>query len=223
MGESGSGKTTLARIILGLERPTEGQVLLNGQPYVVKRDGVRIHLVFQDAFHAVNPLFSVKEILCEGLSQSLHLQEIHQILEAVGLDGTYLTKTASQLSGGQLQRVCIARSLLLKPDVLIFDEALSGLDPLIQGRLLRLLYDLKEKYQLTYLFISHDFNLCQAICHRILVLFEGEIVEELTSFTNPMLVDHPATQNLLTDCGNPKYSRCQLRKTIQKNRKKIET
>lgn len=214
MGESGSGKSTLAKILMGLEKASSGQVLLEGKPYDLKEDGVRLVLVFQDAFHAVNPRFTVEQILKEAVKREVGRAEISQLLSQVGLDDTYLTKTSRQLSGGQLQRVCIARALLLKPDIIIFDEALSGLDPLIQGQLLRLLHDLRETYQQTYLFIAHDFNLCYAICHRILVMFEGEIVDEISSFDSPMYVTHPATQNLLKESQNPKYSKCQLRKMI---------
>ncbi|MBS4749687.1 ATP-binding cassette domain-containing protein [Granulicatella sp. zg-ZJ] len=216
MGESGSGKSTLAKILIGLEKATKGQVLLDGKPYCVKKDGVRILLVFQDAFHAVNPLFTVKQILCEALKETIQMEEISAILKDVGLDDTYLEKTSKELSGGQLQRICIARALLLKPDVIIFDEALSGLDPLIQGQLLKLLYDLKARYNQTYVFISHDFNLCYAICHRVLVMFEGEIVDEINDFNIPMNVTHPVTQNLLKESQNPKYSKCQLRKIVVK-------
>lgn len=216
MGESGSGKSTLAKILLGLEKPTSGQVLLDGKPYHVKKDGVRMVLVFQDAFHAVNPLFTVEQILREPVKTDLSYDALSDILNSVGLDESYLVKTSRQLSGGQLQRVCIARALLLKPDVIIFDEALSGLDPLIQGQLLRLLYDLKQKYHQTYIFIAHDFNLCYSICNRILVMFEGEIVDEITHFDSPMYVTHPATQNLLKESQNPKYSKCQIRKMIVK-------
>ena len=173
MGESGSGKSTLAKLLIGLEKPSQGQVLLDGQPYSVKKSGVRILLVFQDSLHSVNPHFTVEQVLTEALPKDVAREEIEAILEDVGLDKSYLTQPARQLSGGQLQRICIARGLLLKPDVLIFDEALSGLDPIVQGRLLHLLYDLWEKYQLTYLFISHDFKLSYALCHRILVMADG--------------------------------------------------
>ena len=151
MGESGSGKSTLAKLLIGLEKPSQGQVLLDGQPYSVKKSGVRILLVFQDSLHSVNPNFTVEQVLTEALPKDVAREEIEAILEDVGLDKSFLSQPARQLSGGQLQRICIARGLLLKPDVLIFDEALSGLDPIVQGRLLRLLYDLWEKYRLPYL------------------------------------------------------------------------
>ncbi|MBP2620071.1 ABC transporter ATP-binding protein [Streptococcus panodentis] len=202
MGESGSGKSTLAKLLLGLEKPSQGQVLLDGQPYSVKKSGVRILLVFQDALHSVNPRFTVEQVLTEALPKNIASEEIEAILEDVGLDKSYLNRPARQLSGGQLQRVCIARALLLKPAILIFDEALSGLDPIVQGKLLSLLYGLREKYQLTYLFISHDFKLSYAICHRILVMANGEIVDEIRDFERPLQAHHPATKMLIGDKGN---------------------
>ena len=129
MGESGSGKSTLAKLLIGLEKPSQGEILLDGQPYSVKKSGVRILLVFQDSLHSVNPNFTVEQVLTEALPKDVARGEIEAILEDVGLDKSFLSQPARQLSGGQLQRICIARGLLLKPDVLIFDEALSGLDP----------------------------------------------------------------------------------------------
>ena len=202
MGESGSGKSTLAKLLLGLEKPSQGEILLDGQPYSVKNSGVRILLVFQDSLHSVNPNFTVEQVLTEALPKDVAREEIEAILEDVGLDKSYLTQPARQLSGGQLQRICIARGLLLKPDVLIFDEALSGLDPIVQGRLLHLLYDLWEKYQLTYLFISHDFKLSYALCHRILVMADGEIVDEIKDFELPIQAHHPVTKKLIGDMGH---------------------
>ena len=199
MGESGSGKSTLAKLLIGLEKPSQGQVLLDGQPYSVKKSGVRILLVFQDSLHSVNPNFTVEQVLTEALPKDVAREEIEAILEDVGLDKSYLNQPARQLSGGQLQRICIARGLLLKPDILIFDEALSGLDPIVQGRLLRLLYDLWEKYQLTYLFISHDFKLSYALCHRILVMADGGIVDEIKDFELPIQAHHPVTKKLIGD------------------------
>ena len=202
MGESGSGKSTLAKLLLGLEKPSQGEILLDGQPYSVKNSGVRILLVFQDSLHSVNPNFTVEQVLTEALPKDVARGEIEAILEDVGLEKSFLNQPARQLSGGQLQRICIARGLLLKPDILIFDEALSGLDPIVQGRLLHLLYDLWEKYQLTYLFISHDFKLSYALCHRILVMADGEIVDEIKNFELPIQAHHPVTKKLIGDKGH---------------------
>lgn len=202
MGESGSGKSTLAKLLLGLEKPSQGEILLDDQPYSVKKSGVRILLVFQDSLHSVNPNFTVEQVLTEALPKDVSRGEIEAILDDVGLDKSFLSQPARQLSGGQLQRICIARGLLLKPDILIFDEALSGLDPIVQGRLLGLLYDLWEKYQLTYLFISHDFKLSYALCHRILVMADGEIVDEIKDFELPIQAHHPVTKKLIGDKGH---------------------
>ncbi|MGT2934030.1 ABC transporter ATP-binding protein [Streptococcus catagoni] len=205
MGESGSGKSTLARLLVGLENPTSGQMLFQGDSYSVKKQGAQIFLVFQDALHAVNPLFTVENILYEGPKSQIARSQMLQLLLDVGLDQTILSKKANELSGGQLQRVCIARAILLKPKLIIFDEALSGLDAVIQGKLLKLLYDLKKKYYLTYIFISHDFHLCQAICHRLLVMSEGQMVDEIRDFQRPIAIGHPATGYLLAAAGE-RYS-----------------
>ena len=179
MGESGSGKSTLARVILGIEKPTQGQVLLDGKTYSIKEDGVRILVVFQDSFHAVNPRFTVREILLEALPKDFPMEQVDTVLKEVGLPSEVLEKRARELSGGQLQRVCIARTLLLNPDVIIFDESLSGLDPKTQVQILQLLYKIHGKYQNTFIFIAHDEQLCRAICDRILVLEIGQFTREI--------------------------------------------
>lgn len=216
MGESGSGKSTLAKLIAGLEPLSGGSIFLSGSPYDTRNPSSRILLVFQDALHAVNPRFLVREILSEGMKGDYQYEELVQILEDVGLDAQYLQKRPSQLSGGQLQRVCIARALLLKPDLIVFDEALSGLDPIIQGQLLKLLVDLKDRYDLTYIFVSHDFKLCYAICHRVLILFEGQLVEELKQLDHLPDLDqlHPVTQQIISEDTNCFYPKCRLRKMI---------
>ena len=172
MGESGSGKSTLARVILGIEKPSQGQVLLDGKTYSIKEDGVRILVVFQDSFHAVNPRFTVREILLEALPKDFPIDKVHNVLTEVGLPSEVLGKRARELSGGQLQRVCIARTLLLNPDI-------SGLDPKTQVQILQLLYKLHAKYQNTFIFIAHDEQLCQAICDRILILENGQFIREI--------------------------------------------
>ena len=179
MGESGSGKSTLARVILGIEKPTQGQVLLDGKTYSIKEDGVRILVVFQDSFHAVNPRFTVREILLEALPKDFPMEQVDTVLKEVGLPSEVLEKRARELSGGQLQRVCIARTLLLNPDVIIFDESLSGLDPKTQVQILQLLYKIHGKYQNTFIFIAHDEQLCRAICDRILILENGQFTREI--------------------------------------------
>lgn len=178
MGESGCGKSTLAKIIGGIENPSSGEVLLNGDKYPSNSQKSQFILIFQDAFHSVNPHFTVKQVLTEAIPKVTE-DEILTILEEVGLGKEHLVRRARDLSGGQLQRVCIARALLLRPKVIIFDESLTGLDPIIQGKLLRLLFKLRESHQLSYIFISHDFMLCYAICHRVLIIEQGYFVDEV--------------------------------------------
>ncbi|MBF0805553.1 MULTISPECIES: ABC transporter ATP-binding protein [unclassified Streptococcus] len=215
MGPSGTGKTCLARILAGLETADQGQVLLDGQVYHRRENGSKIHLVFQDAFHALNPLMTVEEILQEVLVDKSFSQDmLIGILKKVGLAPNFLQKRAREMSGGQLQRICIARAILSKAQVIIFDESLSGLDPSIQRQLLALLFELKEERHLSYLFISHDFNLCQAICDRVLTLFGGKIIEEIRDFQIPISVSHPVTQTLIQKIGYPNYSNCRLKKAV---------
>ncbi|EHI70144.1 ABC transporter ATP-binding protein [Streptococcus ictaluri] len=177
MGKSGSGKTSLARLLVGLETATSGSILVDDKRYNPKVDGPKILLVFQDALNAVNPRFSVSQVLKEALPSQVQDQALRDILQAVGLDKVCLSQKARQLSGGQLQRLCIARALLLKPKVIIFDESLSALDPLTQVKLLELLDELKNRYQLSYIMISHDPKICQAICDQLFVMKDGMLVE----------------------------------------------
>lgn len=178
MGESGCGKSTLAKIISGIEHPSIGEVRLDGEIYPSKNKKNQSILVFQDAFHSVNPEFTVKQVLTEAVPKAMDANLL-LLLEEVELGKDYLYRRARDLSGGQLQRVCIARALLLKPKLIIFDEALTGLDPIIQGKLLHLLFRLRETYQLSYIFISHDFMMCYAICNRVLVMEKGKFVDEI--------------------------------------------
>lgn len=186
MGESGSGKSTLARLLAGVERATSGQVLFEGEPYQITPNVSPIQLVFQDAYQSVHTQWTIAKILQEAQRVERDLVKIKHVLQDVELDETCLSKKPSQLSGGQLQRVCIARALLAKPKLIIFDESFSGLDPIIQGKMMQLLYRLKNKYEQTYLFISHDFKLCYTLCHRVLIMEKGKIVETITDFTLPI-------------------------------------
>ncbi|HFU7302140.1 TPA: ABC transporter ATP-binding protein [Streptococcus agalactiae] len=178
MGKSGSGKSSLARLIIGLDSPTCGSIHFQGKNYTPKDGKAQIILVFQDALSSVNPYFSIEEILNEAFYGKKTTFELCQILEAVGLDGTYLKYKARQLSGGQLHRVCIARALLLKPKIIIFDESLSGLDPVTQIKMLRLLQKIKRCYELSFIMISHDPKICQAICNLVFLIKNGYLVED---------------------------------------------
>lgn len=182
MGESGSGKSTLIRIIAGLSKQTEGELYLDENSYteLFKKDKMLVHknvqIVFQNALAAVNPNFTVKQVLMEplnlmfgaGITQEEKKISIKRSLESVKLEGVDLEQKATSLSGGQLQRLCIARALTVKPQILILDEALSGLDPLVQEEMLDMLIELKRSTKLSYIFVAHDEPMCKYISDDIL-------------------------------------------------------
>ena len=169
VGESGSGKSTIARVITGLQKPTEGSVRLNG----------RVAMVFQDPFGSLNPRMTVRSVLAESLSfEQSNNRTIEQLLGMVGLDESALDKYPHEFSGGQRQRICIARAIAAKPELLVCDEAVSALDLSIRAQVLDLLMDLKKKLGLSLLFITHDLGVVQHIADRILVMNRGKIIEE---------------------------------------------
>jgi len=206
VGESGSGKTTIAKIIVSIMKPTSGSILFHGRvinnlPYKdflpLRR---RIQYIFQDPYTSLNPRMTVKEILKEtGLvTDTDHSDDtLRIILEQVGLDVSALSRFPNQFSGGQRQRVAIARALLLEPELLILDEPTSALDRSVQKNILLLLKDLQQKRNLTYIFISHDLQVIKSICHDVVVLKEGVVIEAGPTdrvFDNPT---HPYAQLLL--------------------------
>ena len=174
VGESGSGKSTLAKCILGVT-PYEGSIeLMTKNPQIV----------FQDSSSALNPSMSVERILEEpliirgGMTAAERKEAVREMIEAVELPSDLAKSMPSQLSGGQRQRVCIAAALITRPEFVILDEPVSALDVTIQGQILRLLADLRKKYNLSYLFISHDLNVVYQLCDYVLVMRRGEIVEQ---------------------------------------------
>ena len=194
IGESGSGKTTLARTILGFVNDYEGQIIHHSD---------RPQMVFQDPFGSLNPSFTIGKILEEpliikgGYTAGQRKDEVYEMLRQVGLDESYAERMPNELSGGQRQRVSIASAVITKPKLVIADEPVSALDVTIQAQILRLLVDLKKKYDLSYLFISHDLNVVYQICSRVLVMEGGSIVEQNDTdelFKNPR---HPYTKALL--------------------------
>lgn len=175
MGESGSGKSTIAKIIIGLEKPNLGEVK------IFDKD---IEFLFQDSYNALNPRMTVEDLIYEPLQFSTDIdvkdkrEFILELLKQVELAPELLTRRRDELSGGQLQRVCLARALSTKPQIMIFDESLSGLDPLVQDKILDLLYKIQKEYNLTYIFISHDFRLCYFLADRIILIDKGKIIED---------------------------------------------
>ena len=188
LGESGSGKSTLGRVICGLLKPDTGEVKIQDVSVYASRNGrknlqKRLSVVFQDYTTSANPRFRVKEIIAEGLAarernQKIRLnrlEEINRLLELVGLNSSYANRYPHELSGGQLQRVCIAR----QPEIILFDEAISSLDAHTQIQIMDLLHDLKEKLGLTYIFITHDLTSVTYLCDDVLFLYHGRITEHI--------------------------------------------
>lgn len=217
MGESGSGKSTVARLLTGLEKCSEGELFYEGIAYSKmtksqeKNRNRMIQMVFQNSLGAVNPNFSVKDVLLEALhicygkkmSTEEKLKRANDALVQVRLDHLSLSQKARQLSGGQLQRLCIARALMIQPSILVLDESLSGLDPLVQQQILTLLGDLKSRLHLTYVFIAHDFRTCYYLCDKIIIMDGGKIIEILEDLGGEEIsVTHSLTERLLGDAMN---------------------
>lgn len=192
LGESGSGKSTLSRVICGLLKPDTGEVKIQDVSVYASRNGrknlqKRLSVVFQDYTTSANPRFRVKEIIAEGLAarernQKIRLnrlEEINRLLELVGLNSSYANRYPHELSGGQLQRVCIARAVACQPEIILFDEAISSLDAHTQIQIMDLLHDLKEKLGLTYIFITHDLTSVTYLCDDVLFLYHGRITEHI--------------------------------------------
>jgi len=188
-GESGSGKSTLARVLLMLEAPTEGSIFYKGED-ITKASKKRLRelrkemqIIFQDPHSSLDPRMragdSVGEaLLIHGLKNEKERREkIKSLLELVGLGMDFYQRYPHQLSGGEKQRICIARALAVEPKFIVCDEAVSALDVSVQAQILKLLADLQKKFNLTYLFISHNLEVVRAISKRIAIMQLGKIVE----------------------------------------------
>ncbi|QOS80909.1 ABC transporter ATP-binding protein [Paenibacillus sp. JNUCC31] len=185
IGESGSGKSTLSRLVLGLEKPSQGEVRIEGMVVSqwMKKNKGKISVVFQDYTSSVNGKFIVRDIIAEplvALGDIVDLDDrVNDLLAKVGLPHAVMHKYAHELSGGQLQRVCIARAISTRPKFLVLDEALSSLDVSVQAQILELLRTLQHELNMTYLFVAHDLQAVANLCDRVLFLYRGTIVEEL--------------------------------------------
>jgi oligopeptide/dipeptide ABC transporter ATP-binding protein len=208
VGESGCGKTTLGRIVLGLVEPTSGQILFDGRDLAtLKGQTMRslrreMQIVFQNPLSSLSPRFKVEQIVAEPLTthhilpkQALRGRVI-ELLEQVGLGKQHLDRFPHELSGGQCQRVAVARALAAGPRLLVLDEPTSALDVSVQAQIINLLEDLKQQRGLTYLFISHDLNVVQHISDRIGVMYLGKLVELGTSEAVFQFPLHPYTRAL---------------------------
>lgn len=186
IGQSGSGKSTIAKLVLGLAKPREGSILFEGKPVTpqsLRSFRKRAQPIFQNPMDALDPRMKVGDQLMEPLlanfrlPRSERLERIATALQDVGLSLEIAEKRPRQISGGQAQRVTIARALLLEPDLLICDEPVSALDMTVQAQILNLLCELREQQGLSLLFISHDIRAVSYLCSEIIVLHRGRIVE----------------------------------------------
>ena len=221
VGESGCGKSTTARSIVQLPKPTSGSVMVASEDGPIelselKGDALRkirpkLQMIFQDPISSLNPRRIVREVVKEGLtiwpngmSEQQIQDRVDEILESVGIDPEIAaTRRAHEFSGGQCQRISIARAVALDPEILICDEPVSALDVSVQAQILNLLEEMKEKYGLTLLFISHDLSVVRNVSDRVVVMYLGKICEIGSSDTIYSLPAHPYTRVLLASAPEP--------------------
>ena len=215
VGESGSGKSTLARLVMALEKPTQGSVLFKGKDLnALPQDQLRqarsdFQMVFQDPYGSLDPRQKVLHIVAEPLhstlnshsGQALSAQDLKDraalALTEVGLRASDLDKYPHEFSGGQRQRIAIARALITRPSLIVADEPVSALDVSVQAQVLNLMMDLQDRFGLSYLFVSHDLAVVNLMCDDVIVLQHGQVVEAGSAdeiFERPQ---HPYTQALL--------------------------
>jgi len=207
VGESGCGKSTVGRAIMQLPPPTSGKVLFKGQDLCLlsgeslRQTRTALQMIFQDPISSLNPRRKVRDIVAEGLQiwgRPGQQARVREVMEAVGLDPDAVAdRRPHQFSGGQCQRICIARSLALDPDVLICDEPVSALDVSVQAQILNLLEDMKQRYQLTMVFVAHNLAVVRNVSDRVAVMYLGklcEIGDTESVYTRPA---HPYTRALL--------------------------
>lgn len=200
VGESGSGKSTLGRVLCGLLKPDSGRVLVDGLDLYGRHSGEerqhlwhKVGIVFQDYTTSVNPRFRVREILGESLRVLGKSNEntpnagkwMADLLDQVRLSKTFIDRYPHELSGGQLQRVCIARAIAVCPDILVLDEAVSSLDASTQTQVMDLLVDLRQEHGFAYFFITHDLTAVTYMCDRVMFFNSGKVVEEARTHALP--------------------------------------
>ena len=211
VGESGCGKTTTGRCILQLEKATEGEIIFGGVDLTkLKQSDLiymrqKIQVIFQDPYSSLNPRMKISDIIGEPMRVHKIISDpqardrrVAELLTLCGLNPKFSDRYPHEMSGGQRQRIGIARALAMNPEFIICDEAVSALDVSIQAQVINLLEDLRDEFDLTYLFIAHDLSVVRHLCHRVAVMYLGKMVEladcdEL--YDNPM---HPYTQALLS-------------------------
>ncbi len=208
VGESGSGKSTLGKAILGLAAVTSGTIGFAGQDITRARGAARrrlaadIQVVFQDPYGSLDPTMTIGQILAEPLTASGAPREearaaVAEMLEHVRLPSDAVTRYPSEFSGGQRQRIAIARALVRRPRLIVCDEPVSALDLTTQSAVIDLFIDIQRETGVSYLFVSHDLGVVRRICHRISVMYQGEIVESGDNERITRDPEHPYTRRLL--------------------------
>ncbi|RKT53731.1 ATP-binding cassette domain-containing protein [Saccharothrix australiensis] len=208
VGESGSGKSTLGKAVLGLAAVTAGRITFDGEDITHARGAARrrlandIQVVFQDPYGSLDPTMTVGEVLAEplevaGTTRARAREVVAGMLDRVRLPADAVHRYPSEFSGGQRQRIAIARALVRRPRLIVCDEPVSALDLSTQAAILDLFVDLQRETGVSYLFVSHDLNVVRRICHRVSVMYQGEIVESGHARAVTQEPEHPYTRRLL--------------------------
>jgi oligopeptide/dipeptide ABC transporter ATP-binding protein len=215
VGESGCGKTTLGQMIVRLIDPTGGRIEFEGKDYKgmsraeIQAVRQRMQIIFQDPYSSLDPRMKVRSIVTEPLRASRRMTKAKrremaaELLERVGLQAVDLDKYPHEFSGGQRQRIGIARALCVRPELIVADEPVSALDVSIQAQVINLMQDLKDAFDLSYVFISHDLSVVEHICDRIAVMYLGAIFELAPSESFAVTPLHPYTKALLMSVPQP--------------------
>jgi len=211
VGESGCGKTTLGRAIVRLVEPTAGRVLFGGEDIArmsareLRARRRKFQMIFQDPFGSLNPRLTVADIVGEALdihglaeNKSARAARVADLLRAVGLDTAYAQRYPHEFSGGQRQRLGIARALAVEPKLIVCDEPVSALDVSVQAQIINLLQDLQQAHGLAYLFIAHDLAVVEHISRRVMVMYLGRVVELAAAKEIVRAPKHPYTQALIS-------------------------
>jgi len=214
VGESGCGKTTLGRTLVGLEKAREGTIhffeknLFSLSRKTFKGLRRRLQIIFQDPLSSLNPRMNILDIVTEGLVEfgmieGTKMDHAARLMEEVGLDKDSLFRYPHEFSGGQRQRICIARAISLRPDFIVCDEPVSALDVSVQAQVINLLMDLRDRHNLSYLFISHDLSVVYNVANRVVVMYLGKIVEQGLTVDIIRKPLHPYTNALINAVPSP--------------------
>ncbi|MBY6063162.1 ATP-binding cassette domain-containing protein [Pseudidiomarina sediminum] len=212
MGETGSGKSTIAKIIAGAERPSQGEIFINGQSLNLMSDQQRcrhVRMIFQDSLRSLNPQTTVGKQLCEPLIFNTELtprqqkERVHNTLRKVGLLPDHYDFYPHMLSSGQQQRVCIARAIVLEPQIIVADEAFAALDPSIRAQIINLMLDLQQDMGISFIFVSHSTEIVKHVSDKILIMHRGKMIEFGTTQALIQQSEEPLTRALL--CSDYNY------------------